>query len=167
MQRQIAELLEEDDKTDAAIAVLKKFVADTGDVETQIQLGDLQRRHEDFPQALKEYNKAYEMLGNNVPQKYWHLIYARGMTNERLKNWAQAETDLKAALAYEPDHPYILNYLGYSWADQGVNLDKAAEMIGRAVRLRPDDGYIVDSLGWVYFRMQKYKEAADTLEDSG
>lgn len=164
LQRQIAELLEEDDKTDAAIAVLQKLVADTGDVETQIQLGDLQRRHEDFAQALKEYNKAYEMLGNNVPQKYWHLIYARGMTNERLKNWAQAEADLKAALAYEPDHPYILNYLGYSWADQGVNLDKAAEMIGRAVRLRPDDGYIVDSLGWVFFRMQKYKEAADTLE---
>lgn len=166
LQRQIAELLEEDDKTDQAAKVLRKLVADTKDVDTQIQLGDLERRHEDYPAALKEYNKAADMLGNNVPQEYWHLLYARGMTNERLKNWSAAETDLKAALAYEPDHPYVLNYLGYSWADQGINLDKAAEMIGRAVRLRPDDGYIVDSLGWVYFRMQKYKDAASTLESA-
>ncbi len=166
LQRQIAELLEEDKRTDQAAAVLRKLVADTGDLETQIQLGDLERRAENYAQALKEYNKAFAMLDNNVPQEYWHLIYARGMANERLKNWTQAETDLKAALAYEPDHPYILNYLGYSWADQGINLDKAAEMIGRAVRLRPEDGYIVDSLGWVYYRMHKYKEAAETLEEA-
>lgn len=164
LQRQIAELLAQSDRVDQAIAVLKKLVKTTDSVDAQIQLGDIQRHKEDYPAALREYNKAFAMLKDQVPQKYWNLIYARGMTNERLKNWDQAEKDLKAALAYEPDHPYILNYLGYSWADQGVNLDKAAEMIARAVALRPNDGFIVDSLGWVYYRMGKYKEAAETLE---
>lgn len=164
LQRQIAELLADDGRTDDAVAVLRKLVEKTENVDAQIQLGDIERQKEDYRQALREYNKAVSMLGSNVPQEYWHLIYARGMTNERLKNWDQAEKDLKAALAFEPDHPYILNYLGYSWADQGVNLDKAAEMIERAARLRPDDGYIVDSLGWVYYRMGKYQQAAQTLE---
>lgn len=164
LQRQIAELLAQDDQTDEAIAVLRKLVKNTNSVEAQIQIGDIERHEEDYPLALREYNKAFSMLNDQVPQKYWNLIYARGMTNERLKNWDQAEKDLKAALAYEPDHPYILNYLGYSWADQGVNLDKAAEMIARAASLRPNDGFIVDSLGWVYYRMGKYQDAADTLE---
>lgn len=164
LQRQIAELLAEDDRQDEAIAVLKELIEKTQNVDAQIQLGDIERHRENYRQALREYNKAVAMLGTNVPQEYWHLIYARGMTNERLKNWGQAEKDLKAALAFEPDHPYILNYLGYSWADQGVNLDQAAEMIERAVRLRPTDGHIVDSLGWVYYRMGKYHDATTTLE---
>ncbi len=164
LQRQVAELLEQSDREDQAIAVLKKLVDRTGSLEAQIQLGDSYRHIEDYNKALDAYNKAYAMLDNNVPQEHWSLIYARGMTNERLHNWDQAEKDLKAALAFEPDHPYILNYLGYSWADQGINLDKAAEMIARAVRLRPTDGSIVDSLGWVYYRMQKYPEAVTTLE---
>lgn len=166
IQRQIADLLEENDRTEQAVSVLTKLVDETQSIEAQIQLGDIYRHREDYKQALREYNKGFAMLDDKVPQEYWHLIYARGMTNERLKNWDEAEKDLKAALAYEPDHPYILNYLGYSWADQGVNLDKAAEMIERAVRLRPDDGYIVDSLGWVYYRMGKYQDAADTLEQA-
>lgn len=166
LQRQVAELLEQSDRGDQAITVLKKLVDKTGNIDAQIQLGDSYRHAEDYTKALAAYNKAYAMLDNQVPQEYWSLIYARGMTNERLKNWEQAEKDLKAALAFEPDHPYILNYLGYSWADQGVNLDKAAEMIARAVRLRPTDGSIVDSLGWVYYRMEKYTEAVNTLEDA-
>jgi tetratricopeptide (TPR) repeat protein len=165
-RRQIADLLEDAGKTDQAVAELRGLVETTGDVDSQIQIGDLYRSKEDYAAALEEYNKAYDLLGGNVPQEYWQLIYARGMTNERLKNWEQAEKDLESALAYEPDHPYILNYLGYSWADQGVNLDKAAEMVAKAVRLRPDDGYIVDSLGWVYYRMGKYAEAAKTLEQA-
>lgn len=164
LQRQIAELLALDDKPDEAIAVLRKLVEKSDSVEAQIQLGDIYRHEENYALALREYNRAVEMFGGNVPQENWNLLYARGMANERLKNWDEAESDLKAALAYEPDHPYILNYLGYSWADQGVNLDKAAEMIARAAALRPDDGAIVDSLGWVYYRMGKYQLAAETLE---
>jgi tetratricopeptide (TPR) repeat protein len=166
IQRQIADFLYQSGKIDQAVATLRAMVDGTKDIDAQIQIGDMYRGKEDYKSALSEYDKAVDLLGGNVPQEYWQLIYARGMTNERLKNWDQAEKDLEAALAYEPDHPYILNYLGYSWADQGVNLDKAAEMVAKAVRLRPGDGYIVDSLGWVYYRMGNFSEAAKTLEQA-
>ena len=58
----------------------------------------------------------------------------------------------------------MLNYLGYSWIDQGINLDEGMRMIRRAVEQRPDDGYIVDSLGWAYYRIGNYDEAVKQLE---
>ncbi|PZP55667.1 MAG: hypothetical protein DI586_06125 [Micavibrio aeruginosavorus] len=164
IQRQIAELLEEAGKPDQAIKILENVVDKTKDVEAQIQIGDLYREQEKFELALKEYNKAFSLLGDTITAKHWNLLYARGIANERLKNWKAAEKDLKSALALEPDHPYILNYLGYSWTDQGINLDEATRMIEKAVRLRPDDGYIVDSLGWAYYKQGKYKQASEALE---
>ncbi len=164
IQRQIAELLEEAGKSDQAIKILENIVDKTKDIEAQIQIGDIYREQEKFEPALSEYNKAFEILDGNITAEHWNLLYARGIANERLKKWKEAEKDLKSALALEPDHPYILNYLGYSWTDQGINLDEATRMIEKAVRLRPDDGYIVDSLGWAYYKQGKYKQAADALE---
>lgn len=164
IQRQIAELLLESGKSDQAIKVLRDVVDKTKNVEAQIQIGDIYREQEKFEDALDEYNKASAFLGNNITAQYWNLLYARGISNERLKKWDEAEKDLKSALALEPDHPYILNYLGYSWTDQGINLEEATRMIEKAVRLRPDDGYIVDSLGWAYYKQGKYKQAAQALE---
>lgn len=164
IDRQIAELLVESGKKEQAIEILRQIVEKTSDLNAQIQIGDIYREQEDFKQALKEYNKAFDMLDGNVTAKNWNLLYARGISNERLKNWEEAERDLKSALVLEPDHPYILNYLGYSWADQGLHLEEATRMIEKAVRLRPDDGYIVDSLGWVYYKQARYIQAVDMLE---
>ncbi len=163
-QRQIAMLLELDKQKDEAIRVLTNLVNTSGNVDAQIQIGDILREQEKYKEALDAYDKAVKLLDNKVPQQYWQLLFSRGMTNERLANWKDAEQDLKDALAYEPDQPYILNYLGYTWADQNRNLDKAAEMIEKAARLKPDDGAIIDSLGWVYFRMGKFSDAAKMLE---
>lgn len=163
-QRQIAMLLELDKQKDEAIRVLSQLVETSGNVDAQIQIGDILRDQEKYKEALDAYNKAVKMMDGNVPEQYWQLLFSRGMTNERLANWQDAEQDLKAALAYEPDQPYILNYLGYTWADQNRNLDKAAEMIEKAAKLKPDDGAIIDSLGWVYYRMGKFREAAKMLE---
>jgi len=71
---------------------------------------------------------------------------------------------LKQALKLYPDQPHVLNYLGYSWIDQHVNLDEGMQMIRRAVEQRPDDGYIVDSLGWAHYRLGNYDEAVKNLE---
>jgi tetratricopeptide (TPR) repeat protein len=162
--RQIAFLQLSAGHPDEAIRILKDLVESQNNVDAQIQIGDIYRSIENFEDALTAYNKAYEMVGNNITAPHWELSFARGITNERLKNWDAAEKDLKTALMFQPDQPYILNYLGYSWADQGVNLDKAAEMIEKAVRLKPDDGAIVDSLGWIYFRMGQYDKAVIVLE---
>ena len=92
------------------------------------------------------------------------IFYFRGICYERSKQWPKAEADLKKALELFPEQPHVLNYLGYSWVDQGINLDDGMAMIKRAVQQRPDDGYIVDSLGWAYFRIGNYEEAAKQLE---
>jgi Flp pilus assembly protein TadD len=92
------------------------------------------------------------------------IYYFRGICNERSKQWPNAEADFKKALQLSPDQPLVLNYLGYSWIDQGVNLDDGMRMIERAVEQRADDGYIVDSLGWAYYRLGNYDEAVKNLE---
>jgi tetratricopeptide (TPR) repeat protein len=94
----------------------------------------------------------------------WRLFYYRGVAYEQSKDWAAAEADLKRALALYPNQPSVLNYLGYSWVDRGENLDLALKLIRTAVRLEPTDGYIVDSLGWVYFKLGRYDDAVKTME---
>ena len=88
----------------------------------------------------------------------------RGIAFERIGAWPKAESDFLRALELEPDQPLVLNYLGYSWVEQMNNLDEARTMIEKAVELRPDDGYIVDSLGWVEYRLGDYEEAVRQLE---
>jgi tetratricopeptide (TPR) repeat protein len=131
-----------------------------------IQIGDLYRGMENFDRAITAYNRAARSLGDTIPSDYWHLLYVRGMAYEQAGDWPRAEKDLKAALAYQPAHPYILNYLGYAWADQGIHLDEALTMIEKAMSLRPDDGYITDSMGWVLFKMNQFEEAVPFLEQA-
>lgn len=163
-QHAAADFLAETDRKDEAEALLYKLFTDFNDVESLIRIGDLHRRAEQFDEALKIYNRAARQVGDPIPEQYWYLLYARGMAYERTKAWDKAEKDLKAALGYRPNHPYLLNYLGYGWADQGLNLDESLTLIKQAVELRPTDGYIIDSLGWVYYMMGRYEEAIPPLE---
>lgn len=162
----ISEIYEDSGQKEKALAILDNLVAKQKDIEAQIRIGDLYRRQGSFGLALESYNKAATTLGNKIPEDFWHLLYVRGMVYEQIGNWELAEKDLKDALEYRPDHPYILNYLGYAWADKGVNLQQALEMIAKAADLRPTDGYIVDSLGWVKYRMGDYQGAASVLEQA-
>jgi len=97
-------------------------------------------------------------------RSYWTLFYFRGICFERSKQWPKAEADFKKALELFPEQPMVLNYLGYSWVDKGINLDEAFKMLGRAVDPRATDGYIVDSLGWAHYKLGHYSEAVQELE---
>jgi Flp pilus assembly protein TadD len=99
-----------------------------------------------------------------LERRHWSLLYARGIALERSKKWNRAEADFLRALEFEPEQPYVLNYLGYSWVEKGINLKKALAMIRKAVELRPNDGYIVDSLGWGLYQLGKMDEAVRELE---
>ena len=163
-RRQAAELLENNGRSDEAVTVLETLYKKNNDINSLIMIGDIQRRQENFEDAIKTYNKAEKVIGQPVDKKYWPLFYARGMAYERLNDMPHAERDLKEALKFEPDHPYLLNYLGYSWVDRGKNLEESLKLIQKAVSLRPDDGYIADSLGWTYYKMGNFKDAVKTLE---
>jgi tetratricopeptide (TPR) repeat protein len=166
-QRHAAELLADSGRTDEALRILNKLFTEKNDVESLIRIGDIYREKENFPSALDAYNRAAKKVsgeGGAIPEQYWYLLYGRGMAYERDGKWPQAESDLKAALVYRPDHPYLLNYLGYGWADKGENPEESLALIKKAASLRPTDGYITDSLGWVEYRMGRYSEALPTLE---
>lgn len=162
--RRAAEYLIELDRENKAVPILEDLAQNSHNVDAQIQLGDFYRFNEDFEESIAHYNKAEEMLGGHISSDHWHLHYLRGIAYERAGNWDKAEEDLKAALTYKPNEPNVLNYLGYSWADQGKHLQESLEMIRKAVSLRPSDGYIADSLGWVYFKLERYHEAVPPLE---
>jgi len=128
-----------------------------------LTLGDVLRRHQRWSESAAAYDRAIALLGPPKPDQ-WPLYYSRGIALERSKQWTRAETDFLTALQLQPDQPHVLNYLGYSWIEQGVNLDQARQMIEKAVEQRPTDGFIVDSLGWVYYRLGDPKRAVEVLQ---
>ncbi|WP_045837614.1 tetratricopeptide repeat protein [Hyphomicrobium sp. 99] len=152
------------DKSDEAKAILTKLIeTDPKDVRPLEALGNIMRARKDYAGAVTYFTKALAVLNKGDPRN-WGYYYARGTSYERLKNWPAAEADLKRALALAPDQPLVLNYLGYSWVDQGKNLKEGTRLIEKAVQLKPDDGYIVDSLGWAHFKQGNFKEAVRFLE---
>lgn len=128
-----------------------------------IDLGDLMRNEDRFDDAVDAYDEAFARI-ENPDERYWSLYYARGIALERANKWDRAEKDFLQALEYEPEQPLVLNYLGYSWLEFGMNLDEALDMIRRAVALRPNDGYIIDSLGWAFYQIGRFEEAVQELE---
>ena len=161
---QAALVLDSLGKTDEAIKRLQAIVAaKPHDVDALSALAGVQRSAKMYNEAAATYDAAISAVG--IPTKdNWTLFYFRGICYERAKDWPKAEDDFKKALELYPDQPLVLNYLGYSWVDQGVKLDEAFKMLRRAVELRPNDGYIVDSLGWAHYKLGQYSEATQTLE---
>jgi len=125
--------------------------------------GDLLRGKQRFPEAILAYDRAIARM-KTPSAADWLAYYDRGICHERSRQWSKAEADFKHALTLSPDQPFVLNYLGYSWADMGQNLAQAREMIEKAVQRRPNDGAIVDSLGWVMLRQGDTAAAVRVLE---
>lgn len=152
------------DRTNDAVALLGKMAAERPqDAEVLITLADLLRERNRFVEAIAVYDRAIAASGT-LEQRHWVLFFARGVANERSQRWDAAEADFKKALELSPDQASVLNYLAYSWVEQGKRLSEAQQMIERAVALKPDDGYIVDSLGWVFYRQGRFAEAVSMLE---
>ncbi|WP_420414669.1 tetratricopeptide repeat protein [Roseibium sp.] len=152
------------DKLDEARSHLSALIKDDpSDLEAGIALGNILRAHEIYDDAEEIYTSSLDTI-DKLEQQHWLLLYFRGISRERLNKWDLAEADFRKALELEKDQPLVLNYLGYSLVDQGLKLDEALNMIKTAVELRPTDGYIVDSLGWVYYRLGRYEEAVVELE---
>jgi tetratricopeptide (TPR) repeat protein len=159
-----ASALKDQDKAEEAIALLRDLARRRPErIDALVELGDLLRAAERFAEAGEAYGEAIARIGTPERQ-HWRLFYVRGIALERTKRWPEAEAAFLKALELQPDQPFVLNYLGYSWVDQGVNLERAKAMLHRAVELRPQDGFIVDSLGWAYFKLGEWDKAVEYLE---
>ncbi|UGA44924.1 tetratricopeptide repeat protein [Bradyrhizobium quebecense] len=165
-QIQLATNLDAADRSDEAIKILKEVTSDQPkDIEAILALGNIERGRKKFADCATTYSQAIDALpAAGGDKNAWVTYYYRGICEERSKQWNKAEADMRKALELQPEQPHVLNYLGYSWIDQGINLDEGMKMIKRAVDQRPDDGYIVDSLGWAFYRIGNYDEAVKNLE---
>ncbi|MYZ49820.1 tetratricopeptide repeat protein [Propylenella binzhouense] len=152
------------ERADEAEAAFRESIArNPNDLQAHIAYGNMLRGREQFDKAAEQYSRAVALI-SEPSRGDWTLFYFRGIAYERTKQWPKAEADFKKALELFPDQPLVLNYLGYSWVDMGTNLDQALGMIRKAVELRPNDGYIVDSLGWAYYRLGRFDDAVSELE---
>jgi tetratricopeptide (TPR) repeat protein len=152
------------EKVDEAKSLLTELIkAAPDDMRSYYTMGNLLRGNKEYAAAVDYYSKAIDRLGP-AEKSQWSIYYARGVCYERIKGWPKAETDLRKALDLDPNQELTLNYLGYSWVDQSLNLKEAMDLIRRAVQLRPNDGYFVDSLGWAYYRQKDFDQAVKQLE---
>ncbi len=151
-------------RTDEAIKIARSMAETRPHDPAPVRaIGDYLRASERYKEAIPEYDEAIRRAGPAQPG-HWRLFYTRGIVLEREKHYQRAEADFLRALELQPDQPFVLNYLGYSWIEQRRNYDRAQKMIQKAVSLRPNDGYIIDSLGWVYYQLGKYDDAVTELE---
>lgn len=149
-----------------AIRQLTNIVqANPGNLEALSILAQLLRFDSQYDASAKVYTDALA-LDNGAHPSDWVLYYQRGIAYERAGQWSKAEPDFLKALDLNPDQPDVLNYLGYTWVDKGMNLSRALDMIQKAVKAQPTDGFIVDSLGWAFFKLGRVDDAVATLEQA-
>jgi tetratricopeptide (TPR) repeat protein len=160
-------------RTDDAAALLRGLITSMpNNPDLLSNLADILREGSDFSAALPYYSQAITALGAQAgsspagttpPASAWTLYFDRGICEDEGGNWAQAEPDMLAALKLSPNQPYVLNYIAYSWALHGQNLDQARTMLTQAVAVDPNDGAVIDSLGFVEMKLGNSKQAITLL----
>lgn len=162
-----ADLMDDNERTDDAIKILRSLEDDESTSGLAASaLGDVYRTRERWNDAVDAYGRAIARTGPPFRKDDWPLFYARGISLDRGGRWAEAEKDLKYALELSPDEPSVLNYLAYTWILRGENVQEALAMLHKAVDQRPDDGFVIDSLGWAYYHLGDYKQAVEILEQA-
>jgi tetratricopeptide (TPR) repeat protein len=163
-ETEIAVNLQRLERPDEAVQRLTGVVTrDPKNYDVLLTLANLLRNNEKYADADKIYTQAIALIAK-PDRSHWNAFYYRGIARERLKTWPAAEADFRKALELAPDEASVLNYLGYSLIDMNMKLDEAIAMVKKAVEAKPNDGYIVDSLGWAYFRINNFEDAVVQLE---
>ena len=139
--------------------------ADPTDIDAATQLGDIYRAQKDMHNAVVAYSRSIDAV-HDPATAGWGIYFDRAIAYTALNQWPAAESDLKQSLALNPDQPEVLNYLGYSWVDRNENLEQALDMIKKAVSLQPNDGLIIDSLGWAYHKLGRNDDAVSEMESA-
>ena len=163
--KQIAIMLIRQEKKKEAISFLKKNFQKIKNptVYEIFDYAEFLKNNEKFKESIKYYSKVINIAGKKH-DLYGQLVEGRGVAYERSDQWNKAETDLLNSLSVSPDNAYVINYLAYTWIEKGINIDKSLNMLKKANELKPNDGYIIDSLGWALYKIKDYKEAKKYLQ---
>ena len=163
--RKIASILTKQDKKKDAIIFLKKTFQKIKNPTTYeiFDYAVFLKNNENYEESIKYYSKVINTI-NKKHNLYGQALDGRGVAYERTDQWPKAEIDLLNALNISPDDAYVINYLAYSWIEKGIRIERSLNMLKKANALRPNDGYIIDSLGWALFKLKKYEEAKKYLQ---
>ena len=159
---QMAYILSEQEKYEQAIEILNKAM------EIQQENIDLHLMAANVYEAQEEYEKAIDVIRRGLEQdgKNVRLIFRLGVMLDKTGHKEACIVEMRRVLEIDADNADALNYIGYTYAEQGIRLDEAMELIQRALKIKPDSGYIIDSLGWVYYQKGLYDEALEMLEQA-
>lgn len=163
--KQLARIYLQEEEKEKAI----KIISDTYDdlinkeIYETFDYAEFLKNNERFKDSIKFYSEIISKVKNNHPL-YAEATDGRGVAYERIGEWENAEKDLLASLKANPDQAYVINYLAYSWIEQGVKIEQSLSMLEKANKLRSNDPYIIDSLGWALFKLKRFKESKKYLQ---
>ena len=161
---QISDLYSQLDEEEKAVKNLVNYNKFNQTFDSLIALGNFYRYEKNWTLALDAYASSLDIALAQDNQNIWEVFFNIGIVHERTDNWNEAERNFNAALSIYEDQPDVLNYLGYSYLDKDLDLNLAKDLIEKAMSLKPNDPYIIDSMAWYYFKVGRYEEALSLLD---
>ena len=162
--KKIAQIISEEENDDKSLKYIEDNISDLKQKSPKIlfDLANIYKNFENYKVAIDYYTQVLNQIDKNS-NMYADVLYRRGGTYERLKNYSKADKDLLMSLNIRPDHAYTLNYLSYSWLERNIKIEQAMKMLIRAYELRENDPYITDSVGWGYYLIGDFINAEKYL----
>ena len=165
--KQNAKILVEEEKKEKALKILtnayKKLPEKS--IYEKFDYAKFLKNNDQFETSIKLYTEIIKAIKKDHPL-YPKATDGRGVAYERIGEWNRAEKDLLSSLEVSPDQAYVINYLAYSWIEQGVKIEQSLKMLERANNLKSDDPYIIDSLGWALFKLKRYDDSKNYLQSA-
>ncbi len=163
--KQLARILIEEDEKKAAVRLTEEAYNnfDEKDIYATFDYAEFLKNNELFEKSISLYTYIINKVNKDHPL-YSESTDGRGVSYERIGQWDKAEKDLLESLKINPDQAYVINYLAYSWIEQGINIEKSLNMLEKANKLKSNDPYIIDSLGWALFKLKRYQESKSYLQ---
>tara|TARA_B100001248_G_scaffold251382_1_gene226426 strand:+ start:776 stop:2470 length:1695 start_codon:yes stop_codon:yes gene_type:complete len=159
-------LLQEENKNQALKLVSNTFDSLTvKDIYETFDYAEFLKNNERFKKSIFFYSKILDVVERDHPL-YAEATDGRGIAYEQIGDWDKAEKDLLASLEANPNQAYVINYLAYSWIEQGIKINKSLDMLEKANKLKSNDPFIIDSLGWALFKLERYKESKTFLQQA-
>ena len=163
--KQLAKILIQEEDLEKALEILSNAYDNLNykDIHEIFDYAEFLKNNEKFEESIPYYTQVIDKVKEDHPL-YAESTDGRGIAYERTGQWEKAERDLLDSLKANPEQAYVINYLAYSWIEQGVKIEKSLDMLEKANNLRSNDPYITDSLGWALFKLQRYEESKNYLQ---
>ena len=165
--KQIAKILILQDEENKALDILSSAYKKINDktIYQKYDYAQFLKTAEKYDDSIKLYSEIIQDIKEDHPL-YPKVTDGRGVSYERIGNWVEAEKDLLASLKSNPEQAYVINYLAYSWIEKGVKIKQSLKMLEKANSLSSNDPYIIDSLRWALFKLERYKDSKNYLQNA-